>query len=174
MKDVKDVDTQPMDGLVRWSPDSSDLTWKRVLRSGESGQTGWHEAWAVSSPSELSNFRVHFDFRRRSPSPNVSEVARGFRVASSRAGYVTDVSDRAMSDGSQWVEYAFPLQGERGIKKIMAVDGGVVTATLSTSTPQKGKDLEEEKWNSLVREVSAIEFDSSGASDEKGGKSNDG
>lgn len=161
--------TQPMGGLVRWSASSSGLAWKKVSESGESGKTGWREVWGIDGVAALANFRVNFDFRRRSPAPNVAEIARGFQVASSRAGYASNVSDRGMKDGSQWVEYVLPEQGEKGVKKIMAVDGGIITATLSTSVLPATRGLEEKSWSDMVDAVSALEFGVAHRSEKTGG-----
>lgn len=121
----------PLSGLIDPPTMQSSMSWEKISEGGKPFSTGWHETWRLSDSRSKSETTIRFDFRRQSPPPSVSEVARAFRTAASRASYASDVSDREMEDGSQWVEYRLPMQGESGFKKIMSVPQGIVTATLA-------------------------------------------
>lgn len=145
------TDLKPLDGILSL-PDTTDgAKWVRTATSGTRGDTGWAESWGLSSDPLSEGLTVRFDFRKQVPPPNVEEVARAFGVAASRTSYASDVSSRGMADGSQWVEYKLPMQGEGGVKRIMQVENGIVTITLSTSMEKinKGDLLDSEKWKRM-------------------------
>lgn len=104
-------------------------------QSGDEHNTGYlSQSWEwEGGDSKSTGLVIRADFKRFVPPPDVSEVARAFGVAASRATYASTVSDRSLGEGQQWVEYSLPTQDEQGFKKIMAVSNGIVTLTLSRS-----------------------------------------
>lgn len=153
-------ETQPLGGIVEFPAHASDVMWRKASSTGTLGNTGWAETWELVDRGTTNEFQIRFDFRRRTPPPHVSEVARAFRTAASRASYSSDVSDREMPDGSQWVDFKLPMQGESGVRRIMRVNGGVASATISTALNPPYTENEESKsrWDTMVAVLSTLKY----------------
>lgn len=127
-------------------------TWRLSSSAGEK-QDGWaEETWSWEVPGEENNYSIKVEYKKQVPPPPAAEVARAFGRAASRASYASSVSDRAIDDRQQWVEYSLPLDGETGYKKIVTVADGYLTLTLARGghgLPASGSP-EDGAWKSMV------------------------
>lgn len=153
-------ESKPLGGIVEFPDHSPDVAWKKTASTGIPGNTGWTETWELVDRSATNEFQIRFDFRRQVPPPHVSEVARAFRTAASRTSYASDVSDREMPDGSQWVDFKLPMQGESGVRRIMSVNGGVASATVSTALnpPYIESKSSKSSWDAIMAVLSTLKY----------------
>lgn len=147
-------------GLVEFPSHDPDVVWKKTSSTGIPRNTGWTETWELVDRSSTNEFQIRFDFRRQVPPPHVSEVARAFRTAASRSSYASDVSDRELPDGSQWVDFKLPMQGESGVRRIMRVNGGVASATVSTAINPSYIESKSSKssWDAIMAALSTLKY----------------
>jgi len=127
--------------------------WTRIVAAGipNSGYVG--ESWRWESEKDgVADFQLKAEYKRQSPPPPASEVARAFQRAASRASYANTISDEAIDDKQQWVEYSLPMHGEGGYKKIVTLKDGYVTLTLPNADNwAEAEDGPEMKtWKALV------------------------
>lgn len=143
-----------LNGLRIPSPENQG-EWERLPDSPSSGgrvTERWN--WNPAGDTGMSP-TISVEFRRQSPVPAPSEIARAFQRAVSRTSYSGSVSDQALPDGSQWVEYSLPMEGEAGYKKIIPLEAGIITLTLATSdkfNPDEGS-YESRLWDSLKKSL---------------------
>lgn len=140
-------------GLFIPSP-SQQGKWVLGAKAGEYRQGYLSETWNWQGEEDGgADFTVVAEYKRQSPPPPASEVARAFSRAASRTSYASTVSDSEISPTEQWVEYTLPMQGEAGCKKIITLSDGYVTLTLANSDKFEEGAGEEEKttWNQLVQ-----------------------
>ncbi len=173
LSDDRSSTPNPIDLLSIPKPEAGG-SWERVV-TGESLGSGllserWR--WTPLRPSDMSP-TIIVDFRRQTPPPPPAEVARAFQRAADRTSYANSISDRSLPDGGQWVEYALPMQGERGFKKIMQAEGGVLTLTLASSDkfdPTSGS-YDAVLWKSLqdsLRNATVAADSTPGSTDARG------